>query len=337
MSQTVLITGVSGFIAKHPALACLRAGHRVRGTARSPDKGAAARESLAANVPLDQFELVTADLMSDAGWDKAMTGVDSVIHIASPNPVIQPKDENQTIRPAVEGTLRVLEAAASAGVKRVVQTSSIMAITYGHPRDKTHFTAQDWTDPDATDATPYSKSKTLSERAARNFMATSQTGMTYASVNPGYVYGPLLDGEMPGSIEMIQMLMAGKYPGSARSHLPSVDVRDVAQTHVQAMLSPIDGGRYPAVAGSLWMAEMSRAIREQLGAHGRKVPARELPDWFIRLIALFDPAPRSITPYLSREYHVDNSITREQLGLSFIPPMEAVLASARSIVDQELV
>jgi len=337
MPRTILITGVSGFIAKHTAVACLHAGHRVRGTVRTADKGAAVSECLAAQVDLENFELASADLTKERGWREAMEGIDSVIHVASPNPVVQPKDENEIIVPAVEGTLRVLDAAASAGVKRFVQTSSVVAIMYVHPRETTHFTEQDWSDPQASDATPYSKSKTLSERAARDFVKGCRTGMTYASVNPGYVYGPLLDTQMPSSIEMIQMLMAGKYPGSARNHLPSVDVRDVAAAHLQAILSPEDGARYPAVSGSLWMAEMSRAIRKNLGEHGRRAPNRELPDWFVRLIALFDPAPRTILPYLGREYHVDNLVTRNQLGISFIPPLEAVLASARSIVDQGLV
>ena len=188
---TVLVTGVSGFIAKHCAAELLRHGYRVRGTVRSPGKADAVRKTLAAHADASRLDFVVADLLSDAGWTDATTGVHGVLHLASPFPLVQPKDESELIRPAVEGTLRVLRAAKAAGVKRFVQTSSTVAVLFGHGSGHPNpYTEADWTDVDGPHVTAYAKSKTLAERAAREFVAREYPELHYASVNPGLVLGP---------------------------------------------------------------------------------------------------------------------------------------------------
>lgn len=340
MSQsTTLITGISGFIARHCALEMLRAGYPVRGTVRSSAKAENVRASLARHADVSALEFAEADLTSDTGWQAAMTGCENVLHVASPFPAGQPKDEQVLIRPAVEGTLRVLRAASAAGVSRFVQTSSMVAVMYGHaPGRIAPFNETDWTDVEAAGVTPYAKSKTLAERAARDFMETDPSGMRFASVNPGFVLGPALDEDIGTSAEVIQMFLRGKYPGAPRISMPIVDVRDIAKMHRLALeVDAPSGGRYLGVSEVLWMLEVAQAIRADLGPQARKVPSRQLPDWMLRIVGIFDPIARQVVPELGRELKVDNTVTRKALGIDFIPAGDAAVAMARSLIELELV
>lgn len=331
----VLITGISGFIAKHCAVEMLGAGYRVRGTLRSLDRSDQVSETVAKHAPAAGLEFAQADLESDGGWKEALAGCAYVLHVASPFPARQPKDEQLLIRPAVQGTLRVLRAAAACGVERLVQTSSTVAVTYGHPGDRTApFTEADWTRVDSPGVTPYAKSKTLAERAAREFVDRDQSGLKYASVNPGFVLGPALDRDMGTSAEIIRMFLRGKYPGAPRLSLPVVDVRDVARMHRLALENEApSGGRYICAAESMWMIDIARALREGLGAAGRRAPSHVLPDWVVKLVALFDSTARQTIPDLSKQMQVDNSLTRRALPMTFIPGAEAAVAMAKSLVD----
>jgi dihydroflavonol-4-reductase len=336
---TVLVTGVSGFIARHCALELLNAGYRVRGTVRSLKRSDEVRDSLSPHAAVSRLEFAEADLESDAGWEAAVRGCGHVLHVASPFPAVQPKDEQDLIRPAVQGTLRVLRAAVAGGADRFVQTSSLVAVMYGQPKGRTApYTESDWTNVDAPGVSAYGKSKTLAERAARDFVAKEGTGLHYSSVNPGFVLGPMLGRDLGTSAQVIRMFLKGKYPGAPRISMPCVDVRDVARAHRLALeVDAPSGGRYLAVAECLWMVEVARAIREALGPDGRKAPRFELPDWLIRLVAVFDASARLALTELGREVRVDNSLTRKTLGMEFIPAREAAVALARSLVDQKLV
>lgn len=335
---TILLTGISGFIAKHCAVELLNAGYGVRGTVRSLGKSAEVRESLGRHAPVSRLEFVQADLTADAGWDAAVRGCEHVVHVASPFPARPPKHDDELIRPAVDGTLRVMRAAAEGGVRRFVQTSSMVAVMYGHPRTRTEpFTEDDWTRVESPDVTAYGRSKTLAERAAREFAAREGAALHYASVNPGFVLGPALDRDIGTSAAVIQMFLKGKYPGVPRLMIPCVDVRDVARMHRLALeTSAPSGGRYLCAAEVLSFLEMSLAIREKLGAEARRSPTRELPDWAIKLVALFDGAARQAVPDLGRPMHVDNSRTVRTLGMKFIPAREAAVAMARSLLDLHL-
>ncbi|MFW2389994.1 MAG: SDR family oxidoreductase [Polyangiales bacterium] len=332
---TVLITGVSGFIANHCAVELLDAGYDLRGTVRSLARSDKVREVIGKHADASRLDFVEADLESDAGWRDAVSGCTHVLHVASPFPATQPKDEQVLIRPAVEGTLRVLRAANDAGVQRFVQTSSMAAVQYGHPDNRTApYTEADWTEVDAPGVTPYAKSKTLAERAARDFVDQQGAGLHYSSVNPGFVLGPVLDPEIRVSAEIIEMFLRGKYPGTPRVAFACVDVRDVARMHRLALEADVpSGGRYLSTAGSLWMVEIGQAIRAQLGEAARKVPRRNLPDWVVRLVGLFDPTARQIIPELGREVPVDDTWTRETLQMTYIPATDAAVAMARSLID----
>jgi dihydroflavonol-4-reductase len=334
----VLITGISGFIAKHCAVEMLRAGYRVRGTVRSMKRTSQVQETVARHADVGALEFAQADLEADAGWKEALAGCTHVLHVASPFPAEQPKDEQVLIRPAVEGTRRVMRAAAQAGVQRFVQTSSTVAVTYGHAANRTApFTEADWTQVDAPGVIPYAKSKTLAERAAREF-ARTEAKFHYASVNPGFVLGPVLDREIGTSAQILRMLLKGKYPGTPRFSFPTIDVRDVARMHRLALeTNAPTGGRYICAAETMWLGDVARAIRAGLDDAARKVPSRDLPDWLVRLVAIFDPKARVAVPDLGKWMAVDNSLTRRTLGMEqFVPGSEAAVAMAKSLVDLKL-
>ena len=336
---TVLITGISGFIAKHCAVEMLRAGYPVRGTVRSLRRSAEVRDTLARHADVARLSFAEADLESDAGWDVAVAGCAHVLHVASPFPAKQPRDEQDLIRPAVDGTLRVLRAAVAARVERLVQTSSLVAVAYGHPRERTEpFTEDDWTRVDSPDVSAYARSKTLAERAARDFVANHGAGLHYSSVNPGLVFGPALDRDIGTSAEIVQQFLKGKYPGAPRMSIPCVDVRDVARLHRLALETAApSGGRYLGTADTLWLIDIARALRERLGDAARRVPGRELPDWVVKLIAIVDPGARLAVPDLGKHLRVDNSRTRRTLGVEFIPADEAVAATGSSLIELGLV
>jgi dihydroflavonol-4-reductase len=335
----VLITGISGFIAKHCAVELLNAGYRVRGTVRNLASCDAVHATLGQHADAGALEFVEADLLADQPWRGAVDGCDAVMHVASPFPSSQPRGENVLIRPAVEGTLRVLRAAAAAGVTRFVHTSSTVAIMYGHPPERTTpYTEADWTPVESPHVTPYAKSKTLAERAARNFMSRDGAGLRYSSVNPGFVLGPALDRDVGASAEIIRMFLKGKYPACPRISFPIVDVRDVAKAHRLALESDApSGGRYLAVSESVWMLDMAHAIRTSLGVAARKVPSRSMPDWVLRLVAVFYPVARQAVHDVGRWYGFDNSLTRRTLRMDFVPASQAASDMAASLVRLGLV
>jgi dihydroflavonol-4-reductase len=337
--KLILLTGISGFIAKHCAVELLRAGYRVRGTVRSLGKADAVRATLAKHCDVTKLEFAAVDLLSEAGWSEAAAGVYGVMHVASPFPLTQPKDENDLIRPAVDGTMRVLKAAVAAGANRFVQTSSTVAVMYGHGDGHPQpYTEEDWSNLNGSHVSAYAKSKTLAERAAREFVAGEGKSMHFSTVNPGFVLGPLLDNDAGTSADAIAMFMRGKYPGCPRLYFPAVDVRDIAKMHRLALeTSEPSGGRYLGVSEVASFREMMIPIKSKLGDKARKVPVRELPNFVIKLIAIFDPAARAVVPDLGKIMQVDNGRTRKVLGMDFIPVSEAAPAMARSLIETGVV
>jgi len=334
--ELVLVTGGSGFIATHCTLQLLAAGYRVRTTVRSLAREADVRATLkAAGADAgDRLAFFAADLMADAGWADAAVGCDFVLHVASPFPVNVPKHEDELIVPAREGALRVLRAARGAGVKRVVQTSSFAAIGYGHPEVARPFTEHDWTAPEGGGVTAYAKSKTLAERAAWNFMAREGGDMELAVVNPVGVFGPALGADFSTSIEIIKRMMDGALPALPRVTLGVVDVRDVADLHLRAMTDPAAAGeRFLAVAGEfVSMRDIGLILKNRMGSAGRRVPTRELPDWLLRIVALFDPSVGQIVPELGKRKTATNEKARRVLGWSPRSTEDAIVATAESLV-----
>ena len=337
----VLVTGGSGFVGSHVILRLLAAGHDVRTTVRTLSREAEVRATLAAAGADtgDRLSFFAADLERDAGWAEAVAGCDYLHHVASPFPPAQPKDEDELIRPAREGTLRALRAARDAGVKRVVLTSSFAAVGYGHGQRETPYTEADWTDPEGPAVQPYMKSKTLAERAAWDFVAREGNGMELAVVNPVGIFGPALNGDLSTSIFLVQAMLDGKMPGTPRLYLGVVDVRDVAELHLRAMTDPAAAGeRFLAVAGeAMSFHEMAKVLRDRLGPAAARVPRRELPDWLVRLLALFNPLAREAVPRLGIKASASNAKARRVLGWTPRSNEEAIVASAESLIALGLV
>ncbi|OWU84337.1 hypothetical protein ATO6_15115 [Oceanicola sp. 22II-s10i] len=332
----VLVTGASGYIARHVLRDLLDSGHRVRASLRSLDKADEVRDALrpalsdpaAADTRLD---FVRLDLTRDDGWAGALAGTRALIHTASPFPLSQPKDRDDLIRPAVGGTERALQAAAAAGVTRVVLTSSIAAIITQDPLDRaTPRTEADWTDPDHPACTAYSASKTLAERRAWDLAGAH--GLDLTTVNPGLVVGPPLGGRYGSSVSVVRRILSAKDPGQPRLMADIVHVRDVARLHVLALETPATAGsRLIATGGAMWFGEIAGALRAAFP--DRKIKAREVPDWMIRFIGLFDGAAKSIVPVLGARMFTDAATSARLTGIDFVPAREAVIETAQWLVD----
>ena len=337
MSELVLVTGGSGFIGVHCILQLLGAGHRVRTTVRSLQREADVRAMLKAGgaEPGDRLALVAADLENDAGWPEAAAGCDFVLHVASPLPASVPKDENELIIPARNGTLRVLRAARDAGVRRVVLTSSFAAIGYGDKPRKAPFNETDWTDPSAKGVLPYVKSKTLAERAAWDFIAKEGGNLELSVVNPVGVFGPVLGPDYSTSILFVQRMMDGAVPGCPQLYFGAVDVRDVADLHLRAMTGPAaKGERFLAVAGDfVSVLEMAKILKRRMGEAAKRVPTRQLPNWLVRVAALRDPAVKQILPELGKHKNGTNEKAKRLLGWAPRSSEEAIVATAESLVQ----
>ncbi len=332
---TVLVTGGSGFIGAHCLIQLLEAGYRVRTTVRSLQRESDVRKMLK-NGGVDAGEALSffaADLDADAGWQEAVNGCEYVLHVASPFPVEAPKDEQELIRPAREGALRVLRAARQAGVKRVVLTSSFAAVAYGHEAIDRPYTEEDWTDVNHN-VRPYPKSKTLAERAAWDFIAREGNGLELAVVNPVAVFGPVLGPDFSSSVQLLQRLMNGSVPGLPNLSYNVVDVRDVASLHLLAMTNPAARGeRFLALAGDcMTIEEMAQVLRKNLGEAANRVPTRKLPDWMLRLIGLVNPSIREMVPNLGKMRTASNEKARRLLGWSPRSNEEAIVATAESLL-----
>jgi len=337
----ILVTGGSGFIAGHCLVQLSAAGHVLRTTLRDLSREAHVRATLKAGgaEPGARLTFFAADLTRDSGWAEAVQGCDFVLHVASPFPASVPKSDDELIVPARDGALRVLRAARGAGVKRVVLTSSFAAVGYGHPQQTAPFTEKDWTDPTHPECTPYTKSKTIAERAAWDFIAREGGGLELAVVNPVGVFGPVLGPDLSTSILLVKRLMEGALPGCPKLNFGVVDVRDVADLHIRAMSDPAAAGeRFLAVAGDFMSVRaMSLALRARLGDAAKRAPIRELPNWLVRLAALRDPAIKQITPELGKRKNASAQKARTLLRWAPRSREDALAATGESLIQAGLV
>ncbi|MCR9069793.1 MAG: NAD-dependent epimerase/dehydratase family protein [Rhodobacteraceae bacterium] len=335
MSKLVVLTGVTGFIAKRIAFDLLEAGYSVRGTLRSQSRADEVRDALRPHLSdpsaLDQLSFVELDLSHDAGWAEAMAGADVLMHTASPFPMAQPKNEDDIIKPAVEGARRAMVAAQAAGVTRVILTSSVVAI---EAKDKAGaFTEADWSDPAHPKSTAYYKSKTLAERAVWDF-ADAHPEMQVTAINPALVLGTPMDDRFGTSLELIERVLSGRDPMLPDIGFGIVDVADISAMHIAAMENDAAIGH--RFIGSSATFTMPRIAQHLAARHpDRKIATRVAPKLMLRLIGLFDPTIGTVLPQVGRAPTLDNSKAREVLGISFTSPIVAIDRAADAVLAKQ--
>jgi nucleoside-diphosphate-sugar epimerase len=333
MSQKILVTGATGFIASHCIIDLLEHGYSVRGSVRNMQRADQLREILARHTDkISELDFAEAELTDPAGWSAAVDGCDGVFHVASPVPFEQPEDPDEIIVPAREGTLNVLRAARDAKIKRVVLTSSVAAIASNEDQYKRSLTGEDWTDVKRPNLTPYILSKTYAEKAAWNFVGEPKTP-ELATVNPALVLGPALEADYRTSLEVRTKLLEGAYPMLPKLSMGVVDVRDVAILHRLVYEHPLAAGhRFIASNGEMWLREMSLFLRDEFPEFRKKLPKRELPNFGTRVLARFDKVIADFVDELGKVTKYDIG-PAQSIGWQPRSKQEALRDGAKSLIE----
>src|SRR5258706_6248130 len=339
-SRPILVTGGSGFLAIHTIIQLLEQGYKVRGTLRSLTRESEVRATISKHVEAnDRLEFVTIDLLQDFGWDKVVEGCESVLHVASPFPLFAPKDEDDLIVPAVQGTQRVLRAAHDAKIKRVVIVSSNAAISAGHNGENRVFDENDWSLIE-NNIGAYSKSKTLAERAAWSFINGPENvnKLEMVAINPPLIFGPVPNQDFPTSAEMIRVFMRGEVPGIARLKIAIVDVRDVAAAIILGMTTPeAAGNRFACPTATVWYKDMVDILYKEFAGQGYKIPRIVFPSFLVGIMALLDKKVALVKLDINWDYELSNEKTKRVLKWEPRPKEEAILSMAHSLIEQGFV
>lgn len=337
----VVVTGGSGFIASHVILQLLQQGYAVRATARSLSKRPLIEAMLhqGGQSDLSNLEVVAADLTHESSWDAVINGATYVIHVASPTPTLNFKDESEMINPAINGVLFVLRAASRHHVKRVVLTSAYGAIFAGHPDQTTPFTEEVWSDLSAKNIHPYQKSKTMAERAAWNFIAQDRSGLELATVNPVAVMGPVLASDYSHSNIQIQDLLMGKTKAVPRVDSGYIDVRDVASLHLLAMTEPAaNGQRFLATTGETYsMLDVANILRDAFPAYAPNLPTKTIPTAVLKIAAKANPMLRMVASVADKYAETSNAKAVRLLHWHPRSAKKAIIATAQSMIDLGIV
>jgi len=333
----VLVTGGTGFVGIHAIFQLLQKGYQVKTTLRSlKRKDDIIAMLLAGGISsFEHLVFIEADLTKDDNWDEAVKDCTYVLHIASPIFLARPKGANEMIRPAVDGTLRVLKAARDAGVKRVVMTSNFGAVGYSHKEPKIPITEAEWTDPNEKGLSSYNKSKVMAERAAWDFMQREGGNLELSVINPVGIFGPALGPDLSSGFELVKNLIDGTMKAIPNLTLNAIDVRDVADLHIRAMTNPnAKGQRFLALAGGkISLPEIAKLLKEKMPPIAGKVSGKILPDWLVRIAGLFNPKARAIASMLKASRNVSNEKARKVLGWKPISTNEeAILLSVESML-----
>lgn len=339
-NKTVLVTGGSGFIAVHCILKLLQQGYTVRTTLRSMNRQTEVCGMLKNGgiTSFDNLSFIKADLTDDENWNEAVKNCEFVLHVASPTPAIKFTHEDELIKPAKEGVIRVLKASRNAGVKRVVLTSAYGAIGCGHENRKTPYTEKDWTNIHAK-IHPYQKSKTIAEKTAWDFIRGEGGSLELATINPVAVMGPVLGEDFSHSQQMVRQMLEGKVVACPKIDSCYVDVRDVSDLHLLAMTSPkAKGERFLATTGNaLSMFDVAKILTRRFGDDAKKVPTTELPNWKLRLAALKNPSLKMLVTLLGKYSQASGEKAKELLNWSPRSNEEAIVATAESLFQLGLI
>ena len=340
MSEKVLVTGVSGWIAKHTTIELLNKGYQVLGTVRDNNLINLTKETIGKYAPIKKLEFVELDLLKDQGWNEAAVGCKYIMHIASPFPMKVSSNRESLLPPAVDGTLRVLNAGVKAGVEQIIKTSSIVAMFRKPNRSNPYtFGESDWTDENWIEGVnDYFLSKTKAEKTAWEFMKSKGLENKFTTINPGGVFGDALDKKGGTSIEYVRQFMAGKFPGAPKFAILVSDVKDIAKAHVACIGNKNVGGRRLIVGKEVKkLVELSQLIADAMPEYSKKLPKKELPNFMVKLISYLDSSAKTMIPDLGIVMQTDTTYAEELLGFKFKPAKGCISENAKSVVRLGLV
>ena len=334
--ETVLVTGGTGFIGLHCLQQLLDRGYKVRTTIRSESRKQEVMEAMKKHSSnCENLEFFIADLLNDDGWKEAVEGSKYVLHVASPFFLGEPENEDVFIKPAVEGTLRVLTACADADVQKVVLTSSFAAVGYGHPREKEVYTEEDWSSVDG-EISPYAKSKTLAEKAAWEFVENLEESKKFelTVINPVAVTGPMLTSDIGSSNDFLLKLISGSMPACPKIHMGYIDVRDVAKAHIFSMTEErTNGERIIVSENEMFFAEVGKTLNE---AGFKKSPTKEMPNFLVKIMSLFVGELKTLLSALNRKGDIDKTKAKSFFNWDYISTEQSVTETAQQLQDMGL-
>ena len=340
MADKVLLTGISGWIAKHTAIELLNKGYEVLGTVRNKDLIDQTKETIKKHAPIEKLSFIELDLLKDDGWDEAAKGCKYIFHIASPFPMKVSRDREFLLPVAVDGTLRVLNAGINAGVEQIIKTSSIVAMFRKPNRSNPYtFGENDWTDENWIEGVnDYFLSKTKAEKAAWELMESKGLKSKLTTINPGGVFGDALDKKGGTSIEYVRQFLKGKFPGAPKFAVLISDVKDIAKAHVACIGNNKVGGRRLIVGKEVKkLVELSQLMAEAMPEYAKKLPKKELPNFMVKLISYIDSSAKMMIPDLGILMQTDTSYAEELLGFKFKPAKDCITENAKSVVQLGLV
>ena len=334
--ETVLVTGGTGFIGLHCLQQLLDKGYKVRTTIRSESRKQEVMDAMKKHSSnCENLEFFIADLLNDDGWKEAVEGSKYVLHVASPFFLGEPENEDVFIKPAVEGTLRVLKACAEADVQKVVLTSSFAAVGYGHPREKEVYTEEDWSSVDG-EISPYAKSKTLAEKAAWEFVENLEESKKFelTVINPVAVTGPMLTSDIGSSNDFLLKLISGSMPACPKIHMGYIDVRDVAKAHIFSMTEEkTNGERIIVSENEMFFAEVGKTLNE---AGFKKSPTKEMPNFLVKIMSLFVGELKTLLSALNRKGDIDKTKAKSFFNWDYISTEQSVTETAQQLQDMGL-
>jgi|TARA_B100000073_G_scaffold314572_1_gene289831 nucleoside-diphosphate-sugar epimerase len=340
MINKVLLTGISGWIAKHTAIELLNAGYEVLGTIRNKNLVDQTKQTISKYASTEKLSFVELDLLKDDGWNEAAKGCRYIFHVASPFPMKVSSNRENLLPVAVDGTLRVLNAGLNAGVEQIIKTSSIVAMFRKPNRTNPYtFGENDWSDENWIEGvSDYFLSKTKAEKAAWRLMESKGLKNKLTTINPGGVFGDALDKKGGTSIEYIRQFMKGKFPGAPKFAVLISDVKDIAKAHVACIGNNKVGGRRLIVGKDVKrLVELSQLIAEAMPEYKKKLPTKELPNLMVKLISYIDSSAKTMIPDLGIMMQTDTSYAEEILGFKFKPAKGCISENARSVVRLGLV
>lgn len=350
----VLITGGTGYVGTFSIIEALVQGYTVRTTVRSLKKSEPLKESIlkTAEGKLDKETIESkltfyeADLNADKGWEEAINGVEYILHVASPFPISDPKNENDLIIPAREGTLRVLKIASRVGgVTKIVLTSSFAAIGYGHP-NHSNISEKDWTKVNNTPSA-YVKSKYYAEKAAWDFVE-SNTSIPFelTAINPVLIIGPVVVG-LPGvssSIDLVKRIVGGEAKvGAPKVYMGLIDIRDVAKIHVEALTNEKSNGeRFLLVSGGkeysmLDIGKIFRKVLDPKDPNIHNLPTRNVPTWILKVGGLVVPKLKDAANFADRRMNYNSSKAESVFGWTPISVEQSLADTYNSLKAEKAI